>query len=114
MNRPTRFFSSKQEHKVAKDLGGKCVPNSGAATFYAGDVVIPNTMLIECKTCTKEQSSFTIKKDWLEKNEEEAFETHLPYSALAFDFGDQKEQHYIINAKLFRKLVNLLKEEQDI
>lgn len=112
MNRPTRFFSSKQEHKVAKDLAGKCVPNSGAATFYAGDVVIPSTMLIECKTATKEQKSFTIQKEWIKKNREEAFEMGLPHSALAFDFGDQKEQYYVIDLKLFNKLVTLLKEEQ--
>lgn len=110
--RPTRFYSNKQEKTVAKAVGGKQTANSGATAFYKGDVVIPSTMLIECKTATKEQKSFTIQKEWIKKNREEAFETGLPHSALAFDFGDQKEQYYVIDLKLFNKLVTLLKEEQ--
>ena len=31
--RPTRFFSDKQEKKVAKSLGGKQTANSGATDF---------------------------------------------------------------------------------
>ena len=33
MNRPTRFYSNKQEKHIAKELGGKKVANSGAAAF---------------------------------------------------------------------------------
>ena len=33
MNRPTRFYSNKQEKKVAKAIGGKQTANSGATLF---------------------------------------------------------------------------------
>ena len=60
--RPTRFFSSRQEKTVAKSLGGRPTANSGATRFGGGDVTTEN-VLLECKTCTKEQKSFTIKKE---------------------------------------------------
>ena len=60
----TRYFSQHQEKRVAKTLKGKCVSNSGAAKFVAGDV-ITDTWLIECKTTTAtEKASFSIKREW--------------------------------------------------
>ena len=49
---PTRSYSKKQESKVAKDIGGKRVINSGATAFAKGDVTLENLMLIECKTAS--------------------------------------------------------------
>jgi len=37
--KPTRYFSNRQEKKVAKRVGGKQVSNSGATAFNKGDVV---------------------------------------------------------------------------
>lgn len=34
----TRYFSHRQESKVAKTVGGKVVPNSGAIKFGAGSL----------------------------------------------------------------------------
>lgn len=109
MNRPTRFYSSRQEKQVAKTIGGKQVSNSGATTYNKGDVTT-DIMLVECKTCVQPKKSFTIQKQWLEKNEEEAFEMGKPYNCLAFDFGDGKI-NYIISEKLFLKLLGCLQEE---
>ena len=67
---PTRTFSSKQEKQIAKTLNAKQTPNSGATAFNKGDVTT-DSWLIECKTTTTEKKSFSIKKDWLEKNKEE-------------------------------------------
>ena len=103
-----RFYSNRQEKKVAKAVNGKQVSNSGATGFQKGDVV-SDLFLIECKTKTTESKSFTIKKEWLEKNKEEAFEMGKPYSAMAIDFGDGKN-HYLINEKLFIKLLKSLEE----
>jgi hypothetical protein len=36
--RPTRFYSNKQEKKIAKQVSGKQVANSGATAFNKGDV----------------------------------------------------------------------------
>ena len=110
MNRPTRFYSSRQEKKVAKAVGGKQVSNSGATAFNKGDVTSDN-FLIECKTCVEDKKSFSIKKDWLEKNKEEAFEMGKDYSALAFNFGPGSENYYVIDERLFKMLKEVLESE---
>lgn len=107
----TRYFSNKQEKSVAKTVGGKQTSNSGATLFSKGDVRT-NQFLIECKTCMKEKQSFTLQKEWFKKNEEEAFAMGKPYNALVFDFGDG-EQHYVINEKLFKTLVDYLESEDE-
>ena len=109
IRRPTRFYSSKQEKQVAKAIGGKQTANSGATTFSKGDVRTDD-FLIECKTCVKPQKSFTVQKEWFDKNKEEAFAMGKPYSAAVFDFGDG-EQHYIINERLFKTLLKHLEDE---
>ncbi len=104
--RPTRFYSKKQETKVAKAVGGKRTANSGATTFSKGDVTT-DSFLIECKTCTEPRKSFTLKKEWFDKNKEEAFAMHKDYSAVVFDFGDG-ENLYVIDEHLFRVLQKTL------
>ena len=107
----TRYYSSRQERKVAKAVNGKQVSNSGAPIFVAGDVVTKD-WLIECKTKTKDCSSFTIKEDWLLKNEEEAFAMGKNNSALCFDFGPSaNKRYYVISERLFQTLQNYMKEE---
>ena len=106
----TRYYSNKQEKHIAKVTNGKQVANSGATAFSKGDVRTDN-FLIEAKTVTKEQQSFTIKKEWLLKNEEERFAMNKDYSALAFSFGDDVN-YYVISEKLFIKLINYIKEEE--
>ena len=105
----TRAFSRKQENKVAKMLNGKVVSNSGATAFNKGDVRT-DKILIECKTCTKEKESFSIKKEWLTKNKDEAFAMGKQYSVLAFDFGDG-ENYFVLDKNLFKKLLNYIEEE---
>ena len=109
--RPTRFYSNRQEKHIAKVTGGKQTANSGATAFSKGDVRT-DQFLIEAKTVTKEQKSFTIKREWLDKNEEERFAMNKDYSALAFDFGDG-ENFYVISEKLFVILLELLKKEDE-
>ena len=36
-NKPTRYYSSRQEKQIAKAVGGKTVKNSGATLFDKGD-----------------------------------------------------------------------------
>lgn len=112
MNRPTRFYSNKQEKKVAKAIGGKQVSNSGATAFNKGDVTSAS-FLIECKTCVENKKSFSIKKDWLEKNKEEAFAMGKDYSAVAFNFGPNSENYYVIDEKLFKLLKDYVEKENN-
>ena len=109
MNRPTRFYSNRQEKAVAKKVGGKQVANSGATAFSKGDVRTED-WLIECKTATMEKQSFSIKKSWLTKNREEAFAMKKSYNALCFDFGDAN-RYYVVDERTFLKMKEALEHE---
>lgn len=100
----TRKYSSKQEKYVAKTLGGRVQPNSGATPFLKGDVVA-NDWLVECKTQLTNKSSITIKKDWLEKLEEERFAMRKPNMALAFNFGPDEQIYYVISEKTMKQIM---------
>ena len=104
MKRPTRFYSNRQEKAVAKIIKGKQRANSGATEFKKGDVTTED-WLIECKTATTEKASFSIKRDWLDKNKEEAFAMNKSYNALCFDFGDNGNRYYIIDEKTFKEVL---------
>lgn len=107
---PTRAYSKKQEDYVAKKFGGDRVKNSGATPFQKGDVNLEN-MLIECKTKTSPSESISIKKEWLEKNNSEALFMGKKYSALAFNFGPNEKNYYIIDEYLFEELLNKLDKD---
>ena len=104
----TRYFSNKQEKHVAKAVGGKQTANSGATMFSKGDVTLSD-WLLECKTKTSPSQSISIKKEWLEKNEEEAFSMNKHHSALVFNFGDlhNAQNYYIINEQEFKRFLEL-------
>ncbi len=107
----TRYYSTRQEKKVAKAVKGRKTANSGATAFQKGDVVTKD-WLIECKTKVKDSTSFTIKEGWLLKNEEEAFAMGKKNSALVFDFGpSSNKRYYIISEKLFQVLQQYLEED---
>lgn len=109
MNKPTRFYSNKQEKAVAKKLGGKQVANSGATAFSKGDVRT-DEWLIECKTATTEKSSFSIKQEWLNKNRKEAFAMGKYYNALCFDFGNGSDRYYVVDERTFIKMKEALEQ----
>ena len=102
--------SSKQEKQIAKMVGGWTQSNSGGTRFGGGDVHTA-TMLIEAKTPTTEKSTFSIKKEWLDKAREQAFEQNKTSYALAFRFGPDEPDFFVIDAKLFKELINYLEED---
>ena len=102
----TRYASSVQEKSVASAVGGKRTPNSGATDFQKGDVITTD-WLLECKTCMEKKKSFSIKKEWLEKNKQEAFATGKENHALVFDFGDSN-RYYVLDEKTFLKMKEVL------
>lgn len=108
----TRYFSDRQEKQIVKLLGGFQTSNSGAGKWTKGDVVIPPaSLLIEAKTLTSNKDSFSIKKEWLDKNLKEAKEGHLLNNCLAFNFGPDQHNYFIINEKLMSFLVEKLIDE---
>jgi len=112
----TKQYSNKQEQWVSKQLGGNKVSGSGAPLLKRGDVIIPETMVIECKTTTKNNAkSWTIKQEWLEQNEKERLDLMLPYSALAISIDPSGENNlYVINENLMKLLVKTLRGEETI
>lgn len=111
---PTRTRSSVQEKQVAKAIGGRQTPNSGAASIK-GDVLTSgnysSSWLIECKTKMTDSNSISIKKEWFTKNKYEASEMGKANTAIAFNFGPNQENYYIISEDLFRILQEALKIE---
>jgi hypothetical protein len=76
--------------------------------------VVTEQFCIECKTAMTEKQSMSIKRDWIDKIKEEAFAIGKPYWALAFNFGglDNPENYYVIDEKLFLRLINYLEETE--
>ena len=107
--KPTRYYSSKQEQSIAKQFDGNQTKNSGATMFIKGDVSLDN-FLIEAKTKTTHSKSITIHKEWIDKNKQEAIFMGKPYSAIAFNFGPDEENHYIIDSELFEILIKSTQE----
>ncbi len=94
--------SQKQEQRITKTLKeikeeAKQTMNSGAIWFNKSDVVSKN-FRVEAKTKVKPSKSITIKKEWLDKIENEAFLTGktpaLVFSCPCFFFWRWKRLFY--------------------
>ena len=108
----TRYYSDIQEKHIAKVTGGKVQSNSGGTKFGGGDVHT-DKFFIEAKTPTKEQTSFTIKKEWIDKMREQAYEQGKEEAVLAFRFSpDDKNDMYVLNERQFLEYLKY-KEEQN-
>ena len=110
-NFATRYYSNKQEKQVAKSVGGHKTANSGATAFVKGDVLTKD-WLIECKTVTEPRKQMSVKKEWIEKNREEAFQMGKHHSTVVIQFEPDGENHYIISEKDFKRLLEI--DEGDI
>ncbi len=106
----TRTFSDAHEKSVCKALGARQMSNSGAGHFNKGDCTTEQ-FLIECKTVMSPKQSVSIKKDWIEKNKQEAFGMRKPYQTVCFNFEPNGKNYYIINEGLMKFLVEKLLEE---
>ena len=108
----TRYFSDLQEKDVCEKLNATQQPASGSGHFRKGDAInYLASLLIECKTHTNAKNSFSIKKDWLDKNKEEAFTQRVFNGCIAFNFEPGKPNYFVIDEKLMKFLVEKLEEE---
>lgn len=107
----TRYYSDIHEKSVCKALGARQQSNSGAGLFNKGDVVSDN-ILFECKTLMTDKKSFSIKKDWLDKNKKEAFSMKKDNSVLCFSFGPSSDNYYVVDEILMKHLVESLNSEE--
>ena len=102
-SKPTRYFSSRQEEAVANAVRGRRTPNSGATAYSKGDVTEGDRTgwLIECKTCTKDQKTFTMHEAWFKKNIEESIYMKKDHTAVVFNFGPDKPNYYVLDERTF-------------
>ena len=108
----TRFYSDLHEKNICKRLGGKQTSNSGANRFQKGDVIIDKaSLLIEAKCSITPKNSISIKKDWIEKNTEEAFRNRLQNNCICFNFEPFGKNFYVIDENLMKLLVEILEKE---
>ena len=84
--------------------------NSGGTRFGGGDVHT-DTFFIEAKTPTKEQTSFSVKKEWIAKLREQAFEQGKNHCALAFRFEPNGDDYFVIDSRLMKELVDYFEGE---
>ena len=101
--------SQKQEQRITRSLkeikeDARTTINSGAIWFDKSDIAGKH-FRIEAKTRVKPSKTLTVKKEWLDKIGNEAFETGK-LAALAISFGDGKD-YFIIDEKTFYKLVEV-------
>lgn len=106
----TRYCSNKHEKRTAKNIGASVQTSSGSSDFLKGDV-ISSKCLVECKTAMTEKKSFSIKKEWLDKVDEQCFAMGKKYPILAFDFGDG-DNYYILNEMVMKKFVEFLDSQE--
>lgn len=98
----TRYRSNIQEKRIAKALGGRQVIGSGSTPFLKGDVIAGN-LFIEAKTKAQPSKSISVKKEWLEKAQEQAYSQRKEDYTVAISFGDGKD-YYIIEDSLLEDL----------
>lgn len=105
----TRYYSSQQEKQIAKTVKGNRQSNSGAGVFAKGDIKTDD-WLFEAKTCMTEKQSFSIRKEWIDKLKQESLSMNKEYYSLVFNFGSDKDNYYILDERIFKKILNLLQQ----
>ncbi|MEK5060883.1 MULTISPECIES: hypothetical protein [unclassified Paenibacillus] len=105
-----QIASKRQETRITRSLqqikqDAKRVLASGALWFAKSDIV-SELFQIEAKTKEKPSKSMTIKKEWMDKIEQEGFE-NKKIPALAFSFGENTD-YFVIRDREFYTLVEEL------
>ena len=111
--KPTRYYSSKQEKSVAHAVGGRQTANSGATDFGGKSDILTEDFALECKTKMTASESISIKKEWITKTEKEAVFMGKKYTALAFNFGPDEPNYYVIDEYLFQDLLEYLRNKDE-
>jgi hypothetical protein len=100
--------SNAQEKRVAKILGGRRQPMSGAGMFSKADV-LHSRFLVECKTTSKQ--SYSVTKGTLDKLRQQAYDASRA-PVLVFSLDDDRgvpEDWAVIPLNVLK---HLLKEDE--
>ena len=87
MSKPTKYYSERQENRIASYLGWETVVGSGATPTKPGDIY-SDQWLGECKTHIKRTTKITFKLDHWEKIRKEA-QSKFKFPILFTDNGTQ-------------------------
>lgn len=98
-------ISRQQEKYIAENIGGEVQPNSGGTKFGGGDI-LTSKVFIEAKCKEIPTKTFSIKKEWLDKCKEQAFEQGREISVLAFQFRPSGKNYFILAEEDFVDYVN--------
>lgn len=110
----TRYFSDRHEKSICRALGGRQNSNSGAGNFSKGDVVVPEaSLLIEAKCCMSPKNSVSIKREWIEKNRQEAFMSRKDNHVVCINFEPDGNNYYLIDEKMMKFLVSCIVSENN-
>jgi len=116
----TKKFSNMQEKRIAKKLGGKTQPASGALPIASlkSDVKVTDSedwkVLVSAKTSMVKnhqagKRSFTLKKEWLEEVKHQAFEGGYDFGVVSISF-DNRQDFYILEDVDFENMLKALHE----
>lgn len=105
----TKKVSVAQEERVAKLFSGQRTPQSGGGKWKKGDV-LSQDFLVECKTSLTPKPSYSIKRNILDKADEERREMGKSFYALAFTFGDT-EDYFVVNKHTMAYLLSNIPNE---
>ena len=107
-------YSQRQDKRVAKLTNQEIVRNSGAVRGRRGDLRKQN-LLSETKTTIRSQKTFTLRREWFDKIDQQAFQMGKEFGIIIFSFGDNKDfvacsledfdQIYESKCQLERKIV---------
>lgn len=108
--KPTKYFSSQQERRIAKSLDGTNDLQSGGGKFNKADVILEE-WVIEAKTKVTPQESMTIHKDWFIGVEKDRSDMKKSYAAVCFSFGDGKD-YYAMDERTFKFLLAISRGQE--
>lgn len=120
----TKKYSNIQEKRIAKKLGGKVQPASGALPLASkkSDVQVTDSenwrVLVSAKTSmTKSHQagkrSLTLKKEWLEEIRHQSFEGGYDFGVLTVSF-DNREDFYVLREVDFVTMLDALRDYEKL
>ena len=101
--------SIKQEKKLAKELGAKRTPQSGAQTTSPEDMILGN-YVIESKATGRK--SISLKKEWLDQVKQSPINFgKIP--TLVLDFTKTNDRYIVMDEEDFKKIIINTKEKNN-
>lgn len=91
-NKSTKRFSLQEETKIAKELGGKKTPMSGALRGFGTDIIIDKRTAVDLKSVKSKTKQLIVTEDMLHKLELDAG-SKTPMLLINFTGNNRKLYH---------------------